>query len=221
MAVIPIVLADDHRIVREGVRALLQTESRFSIVGEADNGLAVVDLVERLKPSVLIVDLMMPGLGGLEVIRQVHRRWPRTRIIVLSMHASEGYVLEALRHGAAGYVLKSASSGDLITAVDEVMAGRRFLSPPLSDLAIESYVQRSRTQEPVDQYDTLTTREREILHLAAEGHGNTAIATRLSISPRTVETHRANLMRKLALRSQAELIRFAIQRGILPAEPTA
>jgi two-component system response regulator NreC len=217
-ALISIVLAEDHQIVREGIRALLKSEPGFSVTGEAESGLGVVDLVTRLKPTVLIVDLSMPGLGGLEITRQVRQRCPSTRVIVLSMHASEPFVLEALRVGAAGYVLKSAGVTDLVKAVHEVVAGRRFLSPPLSDLAIESYVQRATATGPVDPYDALTTREREIFHLAAEGHGNTAIATRLSISPRTAESHRANLMRKLGLKSQTELIRFAIRHGIIPAD---
>jgi DNA-binding NarL/FixJ family response regulator len=212
-----IVLADDHTVVRQGLRAVLEAEPGFSVIGEVDNGLDVAKTMERLKPDVLIVDLMMPGLGGLEVTRQIPQCSPQTRVIVLSMYANEAYVLEALRNGASGYVVKDASAEDLRHAIREVVAGRRYLSPPLSELAIEAYVQKAKAA-PLDPYETLTTREREVLHLAAEGHTNTEIAARLFISPRTVETHRAHLMRKLDLHSQTDLIRYALRRGILPPE---
>ena len=214
---ITIVLADDHHVVRQGLRALLEGESGFSVVGEASDGLEVVKLIERLRPNVLLLDLMMPGLSGLEVARQIHQRCPETRTLILSMHANEAYVLEALRNGATGYVLKDASAADLIQAVHEVAAGRRYLSPPLSERAIETYVEKAKAAPP-DAYETLTTREREVFQLAAQGLGNPEIASRLGVSPRTVETHRANLMRKLSLHSQTELVRYAMRRGILPPE---
>lgn len=214
---VSIVLADDHAVVRHGLRALLEAEPTFRIVGETSDGLQVTDLVTKLKPDVLITDLMMPGLNGLEVTRQVSQRAPHTRVIILSMHANEGYVLEALRNGASGYVLKESSSADLVRAVREVASGRRYLSPPLSERAIQSYI-NSADNAPLDPYDALTNREREVLHLAAEGFSNAEIAARLSISPRTAETHRGNLMRKLDLRSQTDLVRYAIRRGILPME---
>lgn len=212
-----IVLADDHHVVRQGLRALLEAEADLSVIGEAADGLEVVALVERLRPNVLIVDLVMPGLGGLEITRQVSQRTPQVRVVVLSMHATEAYVMEALRNGAAGYVLKCATAADLVKAVREVAAGRRYLSPPFSDRAIAAYAEKSKGA-PLDVYETLTTREREVLHLAAEGFSNPEIAARLSISARTVETHRANLMRKLSLQSQSDLIRYALRRGILPPE---
>lgn len=218
MSKIRILLADDHRVVREGFRALLEAEPDFEIVGETGDGLEAVRLVEQHKPQVLVVDLMMPGLNGLEVARQVAQRVPRTRIVVLSMHANEAYVLEALKNGASAYVLKDASTAELVRAVREANAGRRYLSPPLSEPAIDSYIQRARTSDSLDVYDTLTNREREVLQLAAEGHTNAEIAARLFISPRTVETHRANAMHKLGLRSHTDLVRFALQRGILPLE---
>ena len=212
-----IMLADDHKIVRQGLRALLEAEPDFHLVGETGDGLEAVQLAERLCPDVLVLDLMMPGLGGLEVTLQVGKRSPQTRVIILSMHADEAYVLEALRNGAAGYVLKESSADELVQAVREVVAGRRFLSSPLSERAIDAYV--SKAQEVVlDRYETLTAREREVLHLAAEGHTNAEVADRLSISSRTAETHRANMMRKLALRSQTDLIRYALRRGIIPME---
>jgi two-component system, NarL family, response regulator NreC len=212
-----IILADDHHLVRQGLRALLEAEEDWSVIGEAANGLEAVELVERLKPRMLIVDLMMPGLNGLEVTRQVTQRCPQTRVILLSMHANEPYVMEALRHGAGGYVLKDSSAAELIQAVREVAAGHHYLSPPLSERAIHAYIQRANATA-LDPYDTLTSREREVLHLAAEGLNNQEIAARLIISPRTAETHRTNLMRKLGLRNQTDLIRYALRRGILPME---
>jgi two-component system response regulator NreC len=209
-----IVLAEDHHVVRQGLRALLQAEPEFSVVGEAGDGLEAVRLVERIKPDVLVLDLILPGLNGLEVTRQVSQRSPATRVVVLSMHAAEAYVLEALKNGAAGYVLKDASAADLVRAVHEAAAGRHYLSPPLSERAVEAYTRKAQAAT-LDPYETLTTREREVLHLAAEGHSNAEIAERLVISPRTVETHRASLMRKLDLQSQTDLIRYALQRGII------
>ncbi len=212
---IKIILADDHHIVRQGLRRLLEDESDFHILADTGDGLEAVELTEQMQPDVLIVDLMMPGLNGLEVTRQVSQRVPTAQIIILSMHANEAYVLEGLRNGAAGYVLKDSGSVDLVHAVREALAGRRYLSAPLSERAIEAYIQKTETEAVLDSYETLTTREREVLQLAAEGHTNNDIAERLCISPRTVETHRANMMRKLDLHNQTELIRFAFQRGIL------
>lgn len=188
-------------------------------MGEAADGLEAVRLVERLQPNVLVVDILMPGLNGLDVTRQVRQESPSTQVVVLSMHATEAYVLEALRHGATGYVLKDSTSAELIQAVREAAAGRRYLSSPLSRRAIDAYAERARSAPSLDPYDTLTFREREVLQLVAEGHSNQETAARLSISPRTVETHRASVMRKLGLRTQSDLIRFALRRGLLPAEP--
>jgi DNA-binding NarL/FixJ family response regulator len=212
-----IVLADDHHVVRQGLRVLLEAQPDFQLVGEAGDGLEAVQLTERLKPDVLVIDLMMPSLNGLEATRQVSQRSPHTRVVILSMHANEAYVLESLRNGAAGYVLKDSSAADLVHAVREVVAGRRYLSSPLSERAIEAYIQKA-TDVTLDPYEMLTNREREVLHLAAEGYTNAEIADQLSISPRTAETHRANLMHKLGLRTHTDLIRYALRRGILPME---
>ena len=212
---VTVLLADDHPIVRQGLRLLLEAEPDFRIVGEAGDGLEAVGLVERLKPDVLVLDLMMPGLNGLDVARQVSQRSPETRIVILSMQDNEAYVLQALRNGAAGYVLKQSTSDELVRAVRAVITGRRYLSPPLSERAIEIYLQKTEAA-PLDVYETLTPREREVFHLAAEGCTNAEIAERLFISPRTVEVHRANMMRKLGLHNQADLIRDALRRGILP-----
>ena len=210
-----VVLADDHAIVRQGMRAVLEATAEFAVVGEVADGLQVLEVVERLRPNVLVLDLMMPGLNGLEITRQVRHRCPQTRVVILSMHADEAYVVEALRNGAAGYVLKDASTTDVTQAVREVAAGRRYLSQPMSERAIEVYAEKAQAA-PLDFYETLTTREREVLQLCAEGHSSTEIATRLGISPRTADTHRANLMRKLGLQGQTDLVRYALRRGILP-----
>jgi len=215
-----IALADDHQVVRQGLRVLLDAQPDLAVVGEAADGLEVLALVERLAPDVLVVDIMLPGLGGLEVTRQVRHRVPGTHVVVLSMYATEAYVAEALRHGASGYVVKDASAAHLLRAVRAAAAGQRYLSPPLSEKIIAAYVERLKAH-PLDLYDTLTTREREVLHLAAEGYGNPQIAARLAIGVRTVETHRANLIRKLGLHSQTDLVRFALERGLLPRGPMA
>ena len=216
---VTIVLADDHHVVRHGLRAVLEAEPLFSVLGEAGDGLEAVDLVTKLKPRVLIVDLMMPGLNGLEVTRRARKDSPDTQVVVLSMHASEPYVLQALRNGAAAYVLKNSQSGHLVQAVREAAAGRRYLSPTLSERAIAAYADRAAADSgPADAYDTLTSREREVLHLAAGGQSQREIAQRLSISPRTAEVHRANLMRKLSLHNQTDLVRYAIRRGIITEE---
>jgi two-component system response regulator NreC len=209
-----LLLADDHQIVRQGLQAILQTQPDFQVVGEAADGSEAVRLTERLRPGVLILDLTMPGLNGLEVAREVARRAPRTRIVVLSMHSDLAYVVEALRAGALGFVLKDAGSEELIKAVREAAAGRRYLSPPLSQNALGTYLQKAET-DSAEPYDTLSAREREVLQLTVEGHSGVEIAELLFISPRTVETHRANLMRKLGVRNQKELVRYAVQRGIL------
>jgi len=213
--VVTLVLADDHRVVRQGLRALLEAEPDFRVVGEAGDGLEVVRVIERLRPDVLVLDMMMPGLNGLEVTRQVKKRSPKTHVVVLSMHADESYVLEALKNGAAAYVVKDSSADELVKAVREAVAGRHYLSPPLSDSAIEAYAQ-SAVSATTDPYESLSTREREVLHLAAEGRTNAEIGKRLFISPRTVEIHRANMMRKLGLHNQTDVIRYALKRGMLP-----
>jgi DNA-binding NarL/FixJ family response regulator len=207
------VLADDHQVVREGLRRVLEAEPDFAVVGEVADGLAVVPLVERLRPRVLVTDLMMPGLGGLEVTRQVHKHAPDTQVVVLSMHTADQYVLEALESGAMAFVPKDAPGAELVRAVREAAAGRRYLSPPLADTVIEAFLEGK--ERPTDAYESLTEREREVLHLCAEGLTSKDIAKRLGLSPRTAESHRANFMRKLGLRTQTDLIRFALKRGIL------
>ncbi|MBW4438465.1 MAG: response regulator transcription factor [Pleurocapsa minor GSE-CHR-MK-17-07R] len=210
-----ILLADDHQILRQGLRKLLEEEPGFIVVGETGDGLEAAALTQKLRPDILVVDMIMPGLNGLDVIRQVRQYNQHTRIIVLSMHANEAYVVEALRHGASGYLLKESSSTELIQAIREVMVGHRYLTSSLSERALNAYIQNVGTAI-TDPFDLLTERERQVMHLVAEGHSNADIAVRLSIGVRTVETHRANLFAKLGLKNQNELIRYAIQRGIIP-----
>lgn len=217
MTVQTIFLTDDHSIVREGVRLLLECEPDMRIVGEANSGLGVVDQVERLRPDVLVTDLEMMGLDGLELTRQVTARLPATRVVILSMHADEATVLRALGYGAMAYVVKDAGGAHLISAIRTVGEGRRYLSPPLDERAVDFYATQA-AQMPAEPYDQLTAREREIFQLAAEGYSNPKIAIRLSISPRTVDVHRTNLMRKLGLHSQSDLVRYALKRGPFAAD---
>ncbi len=210
-----ILLADDHHIVRQGLKALLEGEPHFRLVGEAGDGIEAVRLAERLGPDVLITDVMMPGLNGLEVTRQVTKSVPKTRVVILSMYPDDAYVFEAFKNGASGYVLKESQASDLVKAVREVAAGRRYLSLPLSERSLEVYTRKMKSA-PDDPYELLTTREREVLQMVAEGRTSAEIANRLFISPRTAEGHRANLMRKLGLQNHTDLILFALKRGILP-----
>jgi DNA-binding NarL/FixJ family response regulator len=193
---------------------MLESKTDFRIVGEAEDGLQALELLERLKPDVIVLDVMMPRLGGLEVARQASKRSPATRVVILSMYADEAYVIEALRAGAQAYVLKSCSPEEFVTAIKEAAVGHSYLSPPLSDLAIRAYIsaaQASTLKTP----EALTPREREVLHLAAEGYTTTQIADILSISQQTAQTHRRNMMHRLKIHNQTELVRYAIEKGIL------
>ena len=213
---ITIALAEDHRAHRDGIRRLLEAERDYVVVGEVSDGREVVAMVRRLKPQVLVVDLVLPGLGGLEVTAAVVRKCPGTRIVILSQSNEDVFVLEALRNGAAGFVSKDATGAELVRAVGEVMTGRHFLSPPLSEIVIEAYLGGKTSSG--DAYGTLTRREREVLHLVAEGFSAKEIGKRLDMSPRTAETHRAHVMHKLGLHGRNELIRFAARRGIVRRE---
>jgi two-component system response regulator NreC len=214
MTVKTIVLAEDHHIVRQGIKALLEAESDLTVIGEAADGIEAAQITERLKPNILVLDLMMGGIDGLEVARQVATRSPDTRIVVLSMFDNEAYVAEALRCGALAYVLKGSTSSELLNAIRSAVAGRRYLSPPLTDLAIDAYA-RMVGETKIDPFESLTAREREVLHLTVNGDTSAEIATRLHISPRTVETHRLNLMRKLGVHTHTELVRYALERGVI------
>jgi two-component system response regulator NreC len=214
---ISIMLADDHPVVRRGMQTLLEAEPDFSVIGETGDGLDTVREVERLQPDVLVLDLMMPGLSGLEVLRIIRQRSPRTRVVVLSMHNNNAFVVTALKEGATGYVLKGSEEQNLVHAVRETVAGRRFLSPPVTERAIDAYISQAMAA-PIDPHETLTAREREVLQLAAEGKTSGEIAARLHISHRTVENHRANVMRKLGLKNQSELVCYALRRELIPLE---
>jgi len=214
---ISILLADDHQMIRQGLKLVLEAQPDLKIAGLAADGLEAVALAERLKPDLVIVDIQMPGLSGMDVIRQIKQRLPGCRMIVLSMYDEEEFVLGAMRQGAGGYVLKESSADDLVNAVRAVMRGERYLSPRLAERAIQMYLMQTTPAE--NHYSTLTNREREVLHLSAEGLTQAEIGRRLCISPRTVEVHRANLMRKLGLRSQADLIQYAHQVKIIPDSP--
>jgi DNA-binding NarL/FixJ family response regulator len=205
-------IADDHEIVRRGLRGVLETEGSCRIVGEAADGLVAAQLVEKLKPAILILDLNLPRLHGIEVLRQVRTTSPHTKVIILSMHNDEPYVIETLRHGAMAYILKGSESQEILHALREVTAGRRFLSATLSEWAINALVAKPADSDPLG---SLTQRERMVLQLAAEGHSNPEIAEKLFISPRTAETHRTNLLRKLGLQTQTDLVRFAIRKGLI------
>jgi DNA-binding NarL/FixJ family response regulator len=209
-----ILLADDHPIVLQGLRRLLETKSDFLIVAETGDGLSVLPLVERLKPDVAILDMMMPGLNGLEVTRQVCERFKETRVIVLSMHKDDGYVLQALRNGASGYVIKDTSPNEIVEAIIQVMRGNKYLSPAIADKLSNPHTIHSRDHLD-DPFNQLTSREREVLQLTAEGNTALVIARRLSISRRTVEQHRASVLRKLKLQNQSEIVFYALKKGII------
>jgi two-component system, NarL family, response regulator NreC len=212
---ITIALADDESLSREALRCLLERERDFRIVGDAAGGSDAVNLVTRRKPRVLIVRAALLGPSGLEITRQVHERAPATQVILISPLAAEWHLLAALRNGAAGYVSTLAEQCDLSRAIRCVAAGAHYLSPPFSRFGVETWLRRSQGADG-DPFQTLTAREREVLGLVAEGYSNAQIAERLSISPRTAESHRANVMRKLQLSNYVQLIRFSLLRGILP-----
>lgn len=210
---ITVIIADDHDIVRRGVRSILEADPGYRVLAEVADGLAAIQAVEKHKPTLLFVDLSMPRLHGIEVVRQTRSVSPHTRVIVLSMHNDEPYVIEALRAGAAAYILKGSESAEIARALAEVNAGRRYLSGQLSEWAINALATKS--VDAADPLASLSPREREVLQLAAEGLGNPEIAEKLFISPRTAETHRANLMRKLGLQNATDLVRFAIRKGLI------
>lgn len=206
-----LLIADDHHIIRHGLKDMFKSEPDFRVMAEANSGIETLRLVEKYKPDVLVLDLMMPSLSGVEVLEQLGQRSPRTRVVVLSIHDNVAYVARALRLGATCYVRKDATAGQLVHAIREAAAGRRYLSPGISEAAVAAYETHA-TDQVLDPYNTLTSREREVLGLAAEGLSSSEIAKRLFISPRTVESHRANLMRKLDLRNQTELVRYVLNR---------
>jgi two-component system response regulator NreC len=214
---VTVLLADDHPIVRQGMRNLLEADAGLLVVGEAEDGLQAVQLAEQHKPDVVIVDMMMPRLNGLEAIRQITARVPHTRCIVLSMQSADPYIVQALKAGAAAYVLKDSAPNEIANAIQQVLNGKRYLSPQLSEKLIDLFILKIEN-EVLDPYNSLTAREREVLQLAVEGLSNNDIAEQLSISHRTVEQHRQNMMNKMGFKNQTDLIRFALKQGILPLD---
>jgi two-component system, NarL family, response regulator NreC len=209
-----VVLVDDHPVVRKGLKALLEEQSAFRVVGEASDGAEAVAIIKKLKPDVAILDLKLPDMNGLQVTAEVKRQSPATRVIILSMHANDFYVDEAFRKGADGYVVKDALEREIIEAITHVTSGGRYLSEMLSSSLVATRIERHTGVEK-DHFHGLTNREREIFCLIAQGHFNKAIAMQLDISVRTVETHRANIMRKLSLHTPSELIHYAVSRKIV------
>jgi two-component system, NarL family, response regulator NreC len=212
---IRILLADDHTIIRSGLKLLLEQQADFKVVGEASNGREAVELAARHHPQVVILDIGMPQLNGIEATRQILTQEPQTQVVILSMHSDEGYVLRALKAGARAYILKNSAEADLIRAVRTVADGKSFFSPVISQMLLEDYVRRVQDKEVEDTYDLLTPREREVLQLLAEGRTNKEVANVLNLSLYTVETHRGNILQKLNLHGTPELILYAVRKGII------
>jgi two-component system, NarL family, response regulator NreC len=210
-----IVLADDHTILREGLRALLSADPNFDIVGEAEDGREAVRCVEKLEPNLLLMDLSMPRMSGMDAVSEIKKRFPKTKIIALTVHKTEEYLLTTLQAGVDGYVLKDATHDELVMAIHNVMAGKRYLSPGISGKVIEGYLEGKENSLSVSSWQTLSQREREVLKLIAEGYKNKEIAEDLCISLKTVEKHRANLMKKLDLHNAAGLTVYAVEKGIV------
>ena len=212
---IRILLADDHNILRRGLRLLLERQPGFEVVGEAADGRQAVERAEATRPDIVVMDIAMPRLSGIDAAQQIRASLPQAAIIILSMHSDEGYVLQALKAGARGYILKDSAENDLIETIKAVSEGKAFFSPEISRILVEDYVREMQKRGAEDSYELLTAREREILHLLAEGKSNKDIATSLNLSLYTVETHRRNLQDKLNLHSIAELILYAVRKGII------
>ena len=212
---IRIVLADDHTVVRKGLRLLLETEPGFTVLADAADGREAVALAEQYTPDVVVMDVAMPILNGIEAARQISSRVPHAAIVFLSMHSDEGYVLKALKAGARAYLLKDSADHDLIDAVRAVSEGKAFFSPAISKMLVEDYLRQMQDRQVEDSYELLTTREREVLQLFAEGRNSKEVATVLNLSLHTAETHRANIFQKLNLHSTAELILYAVRKGVI------
>lgn len=209
-----VLLVEDHALVRSGIRSLLEGSSEVAVVGEAGDGRLALEMCGRLHPDIVLTDVEMRELNGIETTRQIRKTHPEINVIILSMYSDPQYVFESLRAGASGYVLKDAAFGELLTAIRTVASGRRYLSPPLADLVMDDYVRRANGQKSASDLDKLSTREREILQLVAEGQSSGQVAAMLHISIRTVDTHRFNVMQKLDIHSIAGLTKFAITHGL-------
>jgi DNA-binding NarL/FixJ family response regulator len=212
---IRILLADDHAVVRSGLRALLQQQEGMQVVGEANDGREAVALAESLNPDVVVMDLTMPNLNGVEAARQITSKFAQMAVVILSMHSDEAYVLRALKAGAKGYLLKEAAEADLISAIRAVQQGKAFFSPAVSKVLVQDYIRQLQDRDIEDSYELLTPRERELLQLFAEGKSNKDVANMLNLSVYTVETHRGNMMEKLGLHTVPELILYAVRKGVI------
>ena len=215
MAKVRILLADDHTLVRNGLRKILQERDDWEVVGEAGDGRETVRQAAELKPDIAILDITMPLLNGIEATRQLVRRQPDLRVLILSMHATEAYIVQALKAGAKGYLLKDSADTELIRAVAALAIGKSYFSPAVSKVMLDDYVRHLADKGIEDRYESLSEREREIFQLVAEGHSNKDIAGVLNISPGTVETHRARIMEKLDIHSVAEIVLYAVRKGIV------
>lgn len=215
MGRVRILLADDHTVVRQGLRKLLEERPDWEVIAEAGDGREAVRLAEQQKPDVAILDVAMPLLNGIEATRQITKRVPSTRVLVLSMHADEAYVTQILQAGATGYLLKDSADVDLLKAVSEAAQGRSFFSPAIARVMLDDYVRQLADKGVTDRYESLSEREREIFQLIAEAKTNKEIAALLNVSPSTVETHRAHIMEKLDLHSAAEIVLYAVRRGVI------
>jgi two-component system response regulator NreC len=212
---IRILLADDHTVIRRGLRALLERQNGFAVVAEAADGREAVETAAAVGPDVAVIDIGMPNLNGIEAARRITEKRPETAIVILSMHADESYVLRALKSGARGYLLKDSPEEDLINAIRAVHTGKAFFSPEISKMLAEDYMRQMRQRGVEDSYELLTPREREILQMLGEGNSNKEVATKLNLSLHTVETHRGNILEKLNLHSTAEMILYAVRKGIV------
>jgi two-component system, NarL family, response regulator NreC len=215
MKPIRILLADDHTVVRKGLRLLIETQPGFEVIADACDGRETVAMAEQYQPDVVVLDVAMPILNGIEAARQISSKLPHTAIVFLSMHADEAYVLKALKSGARAYLLKDSAEYDLIAAIKAVSEGKAFFSPAISKMLVEDYMRQMRERDVEDSYELLTTRERELLQLLAEGRSNKEVASLLNLSLYTVETHRGNIFQKLNLHNTAELILYAIRKGVI------
>jgi DNA-binding NarL/FixJ family response regulator len=220
MGILRILVADDHGIVRRGMRALLESAAGMEIVGEAADGRQALKLCESLHPDIAILDIAMPQLNGIEVTAQATRRNPALKVIILSMYADESYIVRALSAGAKSYLLKQATEDDLLPAVRAVSAGKSFFSPSISKMLLDDYLRHLRQRGLTDSWDLLTGREREVLQLLAEGNTNKEVASALSVSVSTIETHRNRIMEKLSLRNFAELVLYAVRKGVVSPDPS-
>jgi DNA-binding NarL/FixJ family response regulator len=210
-----VLLADDHGIVRKGLRSTIESEPGFEVVAEASNGREAVRLSQQLKPDIAIMDIAMPQLNGIDAAEQIHKLSPNTRVIILSMHSDESYVIRVLAAQARGYILKDSAESDLLPALRSAMQGRPYFSPKVTQVLLEDYMRYLRQRGLQDTYDLLTAREKEVLQLLAEGNSNKEVANLLNLGVSTVDTHRTNLMQKLNLHSTAELVLYAVRKRII------